>query len=106
MVPRALETVTVREFEVNRQIAFTWSSGISVVMNFTAYGAAATVLSVEASGFKNGDVEAIVSMTEGFSIALCDLKTLLETGRSASLVRDEAELIPKSKAHGSPSSEA
>lgn len=31
--------------------------------------------------------------TEGFSIVLCDLKTLLESGRSAGLVRDKARLI-------------
>jgi hypothetical protein len=32
---------------------------------------------------------------EGFSIVLCDLKTLLESGRSANLVRDKAELIAR-----------
>jgi hypothetical protein len=30
---------------------------------------------------------------EGFAIVLCDLKTLLETGESAGLVRAKAELI-------------
>ena len=32
-------------------------------------------------------------VVEGFSIVFCDLKTLLETGTSANLVRDKAELI-------------
>jgi hypothetical protein len=30
----------------------------------------------------------------------CDLKTLLETGTSANLVRDKAELIEKARAEG------
>ena len=33
-----------------------------------------------------------------FSIVLCDLKTLLESGRSANLVKDKAELIHRSMA--------
>ena len=46
------------------------------------------------SGFPSENVvDAIVGATEGFSIVLCDLRTLLETGRSANLVRDKAELI-------------
>jgi hypothetical protein len=35
---------------------------------------------------------------EGFTIVLCDLKTLLESGRSANLVRDKAELITRQMA--------
>jgi hypothetical protein len=34
-----------------------------------------------------------VNATEGFTIVLCDLKTLLESGRSANLVRSKAALI-------------
>ena len=35
---------------------------------------------------------------EGFAIVLCDLKTLLETGESANLVRDKAALIVAAQA--------
>jgi hypothetical protein len=53
-----------------------------------------TIVAIEASGFGGDDpIGSIVDATEGFSIVLCDLKTLLETGRSANLVKDKAELI-------------
>ena len=95
LVPGATETVTVTAFQPPHRIAFDWSDGIGVVVSFQDRGALATVVSVEAAGF--GDTEdaiaKVVNATEGFSIVLCDLKTLLETGRSAQLVRDKAELI-------------
>ena len=51
------------------------------------------------AGFAGPDLLAQATDTiEGFSIVLCDLKTLLETGRSANLVRDKAELIARSMA--------
>ena len=94
LIPGAVETVTVQDFKVDKRIAFTWSDGIEVVMTFAAHsGTTATRLAIEASGFKPDDLEAVVGATEGFAIVLCDLKTLLETGRSANLVKDKAELI-------------
>ena len=39
-----------------------------------------------------------MNATEGFSIVLCDLKTFLESGKSANLVRAKAELIAASQA--------
>lgn len=55
-----------------------------------------TKLKVENAGFK-GDarqaIEAALEATQGFTIVLCDLKTLLEQGVSANLVRDKAALI-------------
>ena len=57
-----------------------------------------TVVSVEARGFgSQGGTDQVVNATEGFSIVLCDLKILLESGHSANLVKDKAELI-----HGAP----
>jgi uncharacterized protein YndB with AHSA1/START domain len=38
-------------------------------------------------------LEQATGTIEGFSIVLCDLKTLLESGTSANLVRDKAALI-------------
>jgi uncharacterized protein YndB with AHSA1/START domain len=94
MVPGATETVTVTAFEDQRRIAFDWSDGNSVDMGFEAHGNDTTRLAVEVTGFENEN--AVVDATEGFSIVLCDLKTLLESGRSANLVRDKAELIAAS----------
>lgn len=96
MVPGATETVTVTAFESPKRIAFDWSDGNSVNLLFEARGDAATRLAIEASGLQ--DESEAVNATEGFSIVLCDLKTLLESGRSADLVRDKAELIAASQA--------
>lgn len=95
MVPDAVETVTVHELQLDQRIAFSWSDGVRVCMDFTEFGPDETLISLEASGFKNDDVEAVIGATEGFSIVLCDLKTLLESGRSANLVRDKAQLISR-----------
>lgn len=94
MVPGATEVVTVTGFDDQHRIAFDWSNGVSVSMDFREHGNRATQITVEATGF--GQVDEIVNATEGFSIVLCDLKTLLETGSSANLVRDKAELISAS----------
>jgi uncharacterized protein YndB with AHSA1/START domain len=98
MVPGATETVRVTAFDVPQRIAFDWSDGVSVSMNFEEHDKRATRIAVEVNGFRNQNaVEEIVNATEGFSIVLCDLKTLLETGRSANLVKDKAELIAASR---------
>ena len=96
-VPGASETVTVTAFEDRRRIAFDWSDGIRVDINFDEHGDHATRVAVESSGFNSDHVvDKVVGATEGFSIVLCDLKTLLEMGRSGNLVRDKAELIARS----------
>jgi uncharacterized protein YndB with AHSA1/START domain len=95
MVPGAEDTVTVTGFEAPHRLAFNWSDGIRVAMDFKAQDAGATVVSVVATGFK--EAADAVGATEGFSIVLCDLKTLLESGASANLVRDKAELIAAEK---------
>lgn len=64
-----------------------------VSMNFTEAGESVTLLSVETSGFPKDNVDAAVGATEGFCIVLCDLKVLLESGRSPNLVKDKAQLI-------------
>jgi hypothetical protein len=91
MVPGAAETVTVTAFEHQKRIAFEWSDGIGVEIDFETWGDSATRLAVNASGFGGEQaVDQVVNATEGFSIVLCDLKTLLETGRSGNLVKDKA----------------
>ena len=99
MVPGATETVTVTEFQEPRRIGFEWSDGIKVAIAFQEHGNGAVRVSIEASGFSTDNgVADIIDATAGFTIVLCDLKTLLETGQSANLVRDKAALIAASRA--------
>ncbi len=95
MVPGAKETVKVTAFSAPGHLAFDWSDGIQVDMQFRQHGPGVSVVLVVASGFK--EVAQAVGAAEGFSIVLCDLKTLLESGTSANLVRDKAELIAAAK---------
>jgi len=97
MVPGATETVAVTAFEERRRIAFDWSDGMRVDMTFEEGGDGATRINVQVEGFaQDAGVDEVVNATEGFTIVLCDLKTLVETGRSANLVRDKAALIARS----------
>jgi uncharacterized protein YndB with AHSA1/START domain len=94
MVSGASETLVVTAFESPRHIGFDWSNGMHVRLEFEPFGADATRLSVAVTGFRGRDVvRQAGNVVEGFSIVFCDLKTLLETGTSAGLVRDKAELI-------------
>jgi uncharacterized protein YndB with AHSA1/START domain len=94
MVPGATEQVSVTSFEAPRHLAFDWSDGIHVDMTFEPFGEGATRAGIALSGFDGADALAqATGAVEGFTIVLCDLKTLLETGESAHLVRAKAELI-------------
>jgi hypothetical protein len=54
---------------------------------------------VVVSGFSGKDSMAqAVNATKGFAIVLCDLKSLLETGKSGGMVRDKALLIAEDMA--------
>jgi hypothetical protein len=102
MVPGAKETVTVTGFDAGRRIDFTWSSGLKVEMSFDPQGDGATHVTITVGAFEEKNLlEQVANVVEGFSIVLCDLKTLLEQGRSANLVRDKAELIASAKRAGS-----
>lgn len=94
MVPGATETVEVTTFEHESQIDFKWSDGIEVAISFDATDENWTRVTISFAGFKT--VDQAVNAAEGFSIVLCDLKTLLETGKSANLVRDKGILIARS----------
>lgn len=98
MVPGATDDVHVKAFEKDRHIAFNWSDAISVNMDFDSHGENSTTIRLTAEGFTDENAtEAAISATEGFTIVLCDLKTLLETGTSAGLVKDKAALLAASK---------
>ncbi len=94
MVPGATANVVVRAFEAPRRIAFEWSGGMHVELSFEPFGDGATQLTAAISGLNGKDpITQATNVVEGFSVVFCDLKTLLESGSSANLVRDKAELI-------------
>jgi uncharacterized protein YndB with AHSA1/START domain len=96
-VPGVSDTVKVTAFERPRRLALRFSDGIAVQIAFEFHDGDATRVGVSCEGFPDADLLSQATNTiEGFSIVLCDLKTLLETGRSANLVRDKAELITRS----------
>jgi len=98
MVAGATASVSVTGFEAPRRIGFDWAGGMHVVLRFEPFGDGDTHVSAEVSGFNGKDVlTQATNVVEGFSIVFCDLKTLLESGDSANLVRDKAELIEASR---------
>jgi uncharacterized protein YndB with AHSA1/START domain len=98
-VPGVSDVVKVTAFDRPRRLAFRFSDGIDVDMRFEFHDGDASRVSVTCTGFPEAELLLQATNTiEGFSIVLCDLKTLLETGRSANLVRDKAELITRSMA--------
>src|SRR6184192_2437467 len=99
MLPGARETVDVTEFSRNEHIKFKWSSGNVVDITFDRHADDATRVEVVVTGFSGDDSAAqAVNATEGFEIVLCDLKSLLETGKSGGMVRDKALLIAEDMA--------
>ena len=89
----------MRRFEAPERLAFDFSQGTHVDMSFQPVESGVTKVTVKVSGFSGeGILEQVAGTIEGFSIVLCDLKTLLESGASAHLVRDKAELIVRSMA--------
>jgi uncharacterized protein YndB with AHSA1/START domain len=94
MVPGATTKVVVTNFEAPHHLAFDWDDGLHVDMTFEGFGEGGTRVGVGVSGFDGSEVLGQATDTiEGFAIVLCDLKTLLETGDSAGLVRAKADLI-------------
>ncbi|HEY6123963.1 MAG TPA: SRPBCC domain-containing protein [Steroidobacteraceae bacterium] len=94
MVPGATAKVAVTHFESPHHLAFDWDDGLHVDMTFEVFGEGGTRVGVGVSGFDGADTLSQATDTiEGFAIVLCDLKTLLETGESAGLVRAKADLI-------------
>ena len=101
MVPGATAHVTVTGFEAPRRIGFDWPGGMHVELRFEPFDDRGTHLTAEISGLNGKDLlTQATNVVEGFSIVFCDLKTLLETGSSANLVRDKAELIEKARSAG------
>jgi uncharacterized protein YndB with AHSA1/START domain len=94
MVPGATAGVVVTRFESPHHLGFDWDDGVHVAMTFEPFGDGSTRASIEVSGFTGADAfQQATDTIEGFTIVLCDLKGLLETGESPGLVRAKAELI-------------
>lgn len=99
MVPGAVDTVTVDIFKRPSLIQLRWSDGSKTWFEFSESAGDNTKVSITAEVSAGADLmDQVVNTTEGFSIVLCDLKTLLESGCSANLVRAKAELIASSMA--------
>jgi len=98
MVAGASAGVVVTAFESPRRIAFTWDGQMQVELTFEPFVDGGTRLAAAVSGLDPKQLlSQATNVVEGFSIVFCDLKTLLEKGESANLVRDKAALIESSK---------
>jgi uncharacterized protein YndB with AHSA1/START domain len=94
MVAGASAKVVVTSFEAPRRIALTWDDEMRVELTFEPFEEGGTRLAVAVGGLDPNDLlTQATNVIEGFSIVFCDLKTLLESGASANLVRDKAVLI-------------
>jgi uncharacterized protein YndB with AHSA1/START domain len=81
-----------------KHVAWRWSSGtVDIDLEPIDGGTAVTLVNANFPGGDKQQVEAALNATEGFSIVLCDLKTLLESGKSAGLTRGKAKLIEARK---------
>ena len=98
-VPGATANVNVTKFESPRHLAFDWDGTMHVDMTFEPFAEGGTHVVVAVDGFEGADVLAEATGTiEGFTLVLCELKILLETGESANLVEDKAALIVAAQA--------
>jgi len=96
LVRGATERVLVTASERPGHLAFEWTKGkLNVDIRLSEAQKGSAVVRVQVRGFEEGEdsLAQVVNATEGFSIVLCDLKTFLESGRSAHLVQDKAALI-------------
>jgi uncharacterized protein YndB with AHSA1/START domain len=93
MAAGSFERVSVLEVTPPCRIRFSWSDGIDVDIRIDPFGGGASRVWVEASGFDDGPADQAVAAAAGFTIVLCDLKSLLETGTSGNMVRDKAILL-------------
>lgn len=95
MVKGAEVDTTATTMKDGKTLAWDWSDGSAVVIDFAALDGG-TAVTLKNYGFpQRGDdlVDAALNATEGFAIVLADLKTLLETGASAGIARAKAKLI-------------
>jgi uncharacterized protein YndB with AHSA1/START domain len=96
LVCGASAEVEVKEWEPARRIHTAWDDGTTIEWRFTPHAGGGTVVTITQTGFKGDAAAAIASAldaTQGFTIVLCELKALLESGYSLHGVRDKAALL-------------
>lgn len=97
MVPGATAQTKVSALEPHKHIAIEWDDGTYARWRFETVEEG-TIVRIDNWGFTGSQhemIETAIESTQGFTIVLCDLKTLLETGRSTHLVRDKAAQIQR-----------
>ncbi len=94
MVPGAQTDTTATQIETG-SLSWRWEDGTTVDIETEELdgGTAVTLVNAGFQGSPEQVVETALNATEGFALVLADLKTLLETGKSAGIDRDEARLI-------------
>lgn len=95
MVPGVTDEVTVTTFERNSRLAFRFSDLTETEILFEEIGPLQIRVAVRNWGFRDEPVESAIEASQGFSIVLCDLKSLLEAGQSGRFVADKAFLIAR-----------
>ena len=95
MVTGASVKTRATRLDAGKGISWQWSDGSVVDIDFEAIGqtTAVTLVNTGFAGDEAKQVQAALNATEGFSIVLCDLKTLLEAGQPAGLTAAKAKLI-------------
>ena len=83
----------------DHRIDWQWSDGstVRIVLDPLEGGTAVTIVNADFAGEADEQFAAALNSTEGFAVVLSDLKTLLESGRSAGLTRAKARLIEARK---------
>jgi uncharacterized protein YndB with AHSA1/START domain len=95
LVPGAEIHTTATIMEPGKRLAWRWSDGTKVNIDFDPLDGGTAVTLVN-GGFPQKDkelVDAALNATEGFAFVLADLKTLLESGTSAGISKAKAKLI-------------
>lgn len=88
---------TATVMEEGRRLAWDWSDGTKVSVDFEELdgGTAVTLINDNFPGKGDDTVKAALNSTEGFAIVLADLKTWLESGTSAGISKAKAKLISR-----------
>jgi uncharacterized protein YndB with AHSA1/START domain len=96
MVPGAVAPARMKSYEPGRALEIGFGEGdvAAISVQERADGSTRIDIRNEVSAKTPEEAQAKVNdATSGYSIVLCNLKVLLETGRSANLVEDQAKLI-------------
>jgi uncharacterized protein YndB with AHSA1/START domain len=99
MVPGAKVDTRVAALEADERVLIEWSDGTFVEWTFESIdeGVVVTIKNWGFEGERDAALQSALEATQGFTLVLADLKTLLETGTSASIVKDKAFLIQRKR---------